>query len=382
MEYRAIGKTGMEASIIGLGAEHLDKAPYNQVEEVIEACFENGINIMDVFMPGAEVRRNISRALKGRRQEILLQGHIGTVERNGQFLRTRDVELSRKYVEQFLKYFETDYIDLGMMFYVDTEEDFKEAFESDYLTYVLKLKEQGTIRGIGASTHNPITAAKMVESGVVDMLMFSINPAYDMLPAAYDIMDVFTDKVKELPFDGTEPSRARLYELCQGKNIGITVMKTLGAGWLLSPEKTPFNKALSVGQCIHYALTRPAVASAMVGCKTAEEVRQACLYLTLSDEEKDYSIISRNFGATLRGKCMYCNHCLPCPAKIDIAGLTKLLDIARLDEAQIPPSIHQHYHSLSHKASECIGCRSCEKNCPFGVQVISNMQSAARLFER
>lgn len=196
MIYRPIGNTGMEASIIGLGGEHLSKKPYEQVEKVIDATFENGINIIDVFMPGAEVRQNISKALKGRRKEVLLQGHIGTVERNGQFERTRDVDISSRYVEDFLRYFQTDYIDLGMMFYIDTEEEFKAAFESDYLTYVLKLKEQGKIRAIGASTHNPITAAKMVESGVVDMLMFSINPAYDMLPAAYDINDVFNDKIK------------------------------------------------------------------------------------------------------------------------------------------------------------------------------------------
>lgn len=382
MIYRPIGNTGMEASIIGLGGEHLSKKPYEQVEEVIDASLENGINIIDIFMPGATVRQNIAKALKGRRQQVLLQGHIGTVERNGQFERTRDVDISSRYVDDFLRYFQTDYIDLGIMFYIDTEEEFKAAFESDYLTYVLKLKEQGKILAIGASTHNPITAAKMVESGVVDMLMFSINPAYDMLPAAYDINDVFNDKIKEVSFAGIEPSRARLYELCQQKNVGITVMKTLGAGWLLSAERTPFNKPLTVGQCIHYALTRPAVVSALIGCTNRKEVEEACRYLTLSDTEKDYSLISQNFRTTLKGKCMYCNHCLPCPSKIDIADITKLLDIARLDETDIPPSIRQHYHALPHKASKCIKCGSCERNCPFGVSVMENMSSAIKLFER
>ena len=49
-------------------------------------------------------------------------------------------------------------------------------------------------------------------------------------------------------------------------------MKTLGAGKLLSPEHTPFQKPMTAAQCIHYALTRPAVASGMLGCKTREEV--------------------------------------------------------------------------------------------------------------
>jgi len=65
MIYRPIGKTGMSASIIGLGTEHLDNRPYEQCEEVIDAALESGINIMDVFMPGTPVRDNISNALKG-----------------------------------------------------------------------------------------------------------------------------------------------------------------------------------------------------------------------------------------------------------------------------------------------------------------------------
>jgi uncharacterized protein len=382
MIYRPIGNTGMEASIIGLGAEHLDKAPFAQTEEVIDAALGQGINIIDVFMPGAAVRQNISRALKGRREQVLLQGHIGAVERDGQFDRTREVALCRKYVEEFLKHFNTDYIDLGMMFFIDTEEDYKKSFESDYIDYVLKLRQQGTIRAVGASTHNPITAAKMVESGLVDMIMFSINPAYDMLPASFNIYDAFGDKFNEEAFEGIEPARARLYELCAQRNVAITVMKTLGAGRLLSADQTPFTKPLTVGQCIHYALTRPAVVSTLIGCRSAAEVEEACLYLTLSDEEKDYSLIAKNFRDTLSGKCMYCNHCLPCPSQIDIGALTKLLDIARIDENNIPPSIRQHYNALTSRASDCIQCGNCEANCPFGVPVMANMRSAVQLLER
>ena len=45
MLYRPIGKTGMSASIIGLGAEHLDNCPYEQVEEVIDAALQVDMNI-------------------------------------------------------------------------------------------------------------------------------------------------------------------------------------------------------------------------------------------------------------------------------------------------------------------------------------------------
>lgn len=64
------------------------------------------------------------------------------------------------------------------------------------------------------------------------------------------------------------PARAALYELCAGKGTAITVMKGFGAGTLLRAESSPFDRALTPEQCCHYALTRPGVASILVGCRT------------------------------------------------------------------------------------------------------------------
>ena len=61
MEYREIGKTGLKGSIIGLGCEHLDGKPFAQVNETVSTALENGVNILDVFMPGKEIRENIAK---------------------------------------------------------------------------------------------------------------------------------------------------------------------------------------------------------------------------------------------------------------------------------------------------------------------------------
>ena len=382
MIYRPIGKTGMSASIIGLGGEYLDHRPYEVSEEVIEAALESGINIIDVFMPGTPVRDNISRALKGRRDKVLLQGHIGSsLDINDQYDRTRNIATCRTYFENLLRSFKTDYMDLGMMFFIDTEEDFKGVFETEYISYVQKLKQEGTIRAIGASSHNPEMAARLVETGVIELLMFSVNLAYDMLPSDTYILEVMGEKLDNTQFNGINPSRAHLYELCENKGIAVTTMKTLGAGRLISSDFSPFNQAVSVGQCIHYALTRPAVVSTLIGCKTRGEVLEAVNYLNLTDEQRDYSEVIKTFKGTLDARCMYCNHCLPCPSEIDIAATTRLLDVASLDEKNIPVQIREQYTASLHKASECIACGSCEARCPFSVKVIENMEKAARLFE-
>ena len=378
MIYRAIGNTGMSAGIIGLGTEHLDNKPYETAESVINAALEQGINMIDLFMPGEKVRQNIGRVIAGKRDKVLIQGHIGSTDINEQYDRSRDLKTVKKYFENLLRCLNTDYIDFGMLFFIDCERDFADVFEGDTLPYALELKKQGKIRALGASSHNPVIARKVVETGLVDLLMFSINPAFDMAAADTYVLDYLEGKVdieKKL-----DPDRAALYRLCEQKGTAITVMKTLGAGKLISAEHTPFSKPLSVTQCIHYALTRPAVVSALVGCATPQQVLEAVGYLDADEEERDYSSVIKDFQGSMKGSCVYCNHCLPCPAQIDIACVNKYLDIALLDEKNIPPSVASHYRSLEHRAGECTACGGCEERCPFSVSVVQNMKKAAALF--
>ncbi len=381
MEYRSIGKTGMSAGVVGLGTEHLDFRPYEAVDEVVGAAMERGINIMDLFMPGEEVRRNIGRAIAGRRDRWLIQGHFGSVMCDGQYDVTRDPAVCRWSFEDLLRCLNTDYIDFGMLFFMDSDEAFEKVFETELIGYVLDLKRKGSIRAIGASSHNPAVARRVVETGVVDLLMFSINPAFDMMPSGSDIVDMLDDAYfSSRRAENVEHSRAELYRLCERKGVAITVMKTLGAGKLLSPVHSPFARGLSVGQCIHYALTRPAVVSALIGCKNREEVLEATRYPDLSDAERDYSPVVSAIPGTFEGVCMYCSHCLPCPSGIDVAAVNRCLDIAALDESNIPADVVRQYESLSARASDCTACGSCEGRCPFAVPVVRKMRQAAQRF--
>ena len=379
MQYRPIGATGLSASVVGLGTEHLDKKPYPVVEEVIGAAIERGINILDLFMPGDEVRKNIGKALAGNREKMIIQGHIGSTDLREQYDMSRDLETCKQYFDKLLTHLGTDYIDCGMLFFLDSDEDIDAMFDNGVVAHAQDLKRQGVIRAIGASAHNPATARRVVESGVVDLIMFSINPAFDLMSGASDIAAMLGDEFAGLA-SSLDPARMELYRLCESRNVGITVMKAMGAGKLLSAEHSPFAQAMTPVQCIHYALTRPAVASTLVGCRNEAEVREAASYCAAGDEEKDYARAMTSVKRDFRGSCVYCNHCLPCPAEITIGTVNKYLDIAALDPAAVPPSIAQHYRELPRHGSDCIECGSCQERCPFGVPVIGNMKRAAEIF--
>ncbi len=379
MLYRDLGNTGKKASIIGFGAEHLDRKPYATVEEVINRVLEKGINMMDLFMPGSEVRRNIGKALGSRRKQIQIQGAIGSVDLKEQYDISRDLDTCKRYFENLFTDLNTDYIDFGMYFFMDTQEALNQIIDNGVVAYMQELKKQGVVHHIGATSHSASIARQMVEMGLVETLLFSINPAFDM-NAPEDSIDVLMGSLEDHRLAGVSPERSALYLACEQRGVGITTMKTLGAGKLLSEGTSPFKAPLTVGQCIHYALTRPAVVSVMLGYSSAAQVDEACQYLTMSDEEKDYGNIVHTAPGLMHGACVYCNHCQPCPVSIDIASVNRYRDIARLNLDDIPPSIKQHYASLSAKGSDCIECGSCEERCPFGVEIIENMADAAEIF--
>lgn len=379
MRYRELGKTGLRVSEIGLGAEWLERHSEEEGQAVIDRCEGCGINILDCWMSNPQVRSSIGKALKGRREKWIIQGHFGSTWQEGQYVRSRDLAKVEEAFRDLLTRLQTDYIDLGMIHFVDTEEEFHKVFEGPLLQYVKEQKARGVIRHIGMSTHNPQVAKLAALSGEIEMLLFSVNPAFDLLPPSEDLNDYFAESYQE-GLGGIDPQREELYKLCEQRGVGITVMKGYAGGRLFDAKTSPFGVALTPVQCIHYALTRPAVASILVGYDTPEHVDAAVAYETAAEEERDYaSVLAKAPHHAYGGQCTYCGHCAPCPAGIDIAMVNKLYDLASMQE-EVPATVRAHYQALSATAADCIACGGCETRCPFGVPVVERMEKAKKLF--
>ena len=379
MNYRTLGKTGLKVSEIGFGGEWLERHDEEKSVELVRYAGEKGINIIDCWMPDPKSRDIIGKAMEGNRENWIVQGHIGSTHQNGQYVRTRDMKYVVPAFEDILKRMKTDYIDLGMIHYIDAQEDWDTCMSTDYIRYVHRLHEEGVIRHIGLSTHNPRIAKQAVETGFIEMILFSINPAFDMRPATEDLDSMFAG-YDQGEYSGIDPERAALYRLCEEKGVGITVMKGFFGGRLFDEKTSPFGVAFTPKQCIHYSLTRPGVASVLCGYDTKEQVDEAVDYETASEEEKDYaSVIASAPLHSYRGQCTYCGHCKPCPMNIDIAMVNKFYDLA-VQQPAIPESVKAHYEALGITASACVGCKSCESRCPFGVGVAERMEKTKELF--
>jgi predicted aldo/keto reductase-like oxidoreductase len=362
VQYRILPHGGAKISTIGLGSGALGEAAPGEIDDIIALAAERGINIMDTVMSDFAPAYDIGRALKGRRDKFYLQMHIGAIYPSNVYTRAGNLKEVKEGFEQQLKAFNTDYCDFALLHYIDDLSTYNEVVNGGLLDYAQQLKKDGTVRGIGFSSHSVEIARKFLETGLIDLFMFSINPAYD-----------FGEKNNSVTIN-TE--RRALYEEAQKRGAGITVMKAYGGSRLLSNVISPFGKAMTPIQCIHYALERPGVVSCLPGIRNINDLKQALAYYGSTRNERDYSFILGKNRQSMEGVCIYCGHCQPCSAKIDIAMANKYYDLAKVGDNLAK----EHYLAMEHTAKECILCGLCEPRCPCHVQIRKRMKETLDYF--
>ena len=161
-----------------------------------------------------------------------------------------------------------DTLEIGMIHYVDSLADWDEIAGGDVLKYAESLKKQGIIRAVGLSSHNPEAALAAVRSGAVDVLMFSVNPCYDLQPGNENIELLRADESYEnLCLIWTRRGRNYMRPVRE-KRVGITVYESFSAAEICSMRLflLPALRFLliSASAMPH----RPAVASVLAGAHT------------------------------------------------------------------------------------------------------------------
>ncbi len=371
MEYRRLGRTDLDVSIIGLGTEHLNGATRETVNSVVKEGIEAGVNYFDLVFSFREYLSNFAFALKDQRDGLLLTGHLGSCQRDGQYYKSRDPKECEENFIEFLSILQIAYVDILFLHNFHGMRDYERAMDERGLIGLgNRLKREGKAHFLGISLHSFDVGVEAVKSERFDVIMAPVN------------------------FLGNAvPGRKEFLYLCENYDIGLVAMKTFAGGRLLQGKGTvnvarfrSGGKAIELRmstyitpvQCIGYSLSQVGVSTVMPGVKNNQELYEAIQYLKATDEERDHTGIIKDFKQYIDGECLYCNHCLPCPSYIDIGRVIRLVDSAEYGNIK---ELKKDYGDMPVRASACNECAVCVERCPFNVDVIAKIKKAIRLFE-
>lgn len=150
MEYRHLGRSGLQVSVVGLGCNNFGmRCDFDQSKDVVHRALDAGITLFDtadVYGGQGKSEEFLGKILKGRRQEVVLATKFGMKMGEG----PHKSGGSRKYimsaVEDSLRRLDTDYIDLYQLHRPDPETPIDETLRA-----LDDLVRSGKVRYIGNS---------------------------------------------------------------------------------------------------------------------------------------------------------------------------------------------------------------------------------------
>jgi predicted aldo/keto reductase-like oxidoreductase len=379
MKYRKLGRTGLDVSEIGMGLEHLLPKDEATVIETIKAAINGGVNYFDClsqkdFENNSDTNEQytkLGKALNGVRDKVYIN-YLANANKSDKDDFMDGLKIG---FECFLREVKTDYVDIFMIAFCDKIIEFDRVMgDGGLLEYAKKLRDEKKVKFIALSTHSCDIALKVIESGEIDVLMYPVNPAFDVITNEKEYMEKDLGKLWDAAYDykSAENSdiqpRKNVYTECLKNNIGLVVMKPFGGGFLFRED---INTGFTPLNLISYALTQTGVSTVVPGCTSPQQIEEILSYYTCPENALDFSQAVSNSRWNIKGNCQYCNHCLPCPLGMNIGEINRAIDNKAADD----------YNKLDKKASSCVKCGECEDRCPFGVKVTERMELAANMFE-
>lgn len=354
METRTLGRTGLEVGVIGLGTEHLTTNRENMAA-TLDLAAAAGVNYIDIVFNDpldahADYWEAIGPALRRHRQQLVVCLHWG-------FVYHEPVDRCQRCFDQALDLLGNGCAEIALLTMVDTESLWQD-WAMHGIERLGRYRRDGRVGSIGISNHNVDVARMAVESGLIDVLMFPVN----------------------LYQHNEDLARAALLETCAVNEVGVVAMKPYYGGRLLTTEGRP--TGITPAQCLHYVLSQPVV-TAVPGARNAEQLCQSLGYLDASSEERQFAPLHDELTERLRGQCVQCLHCLPCPQEINIPVVILNLEYVEFYSGTrwSEQFNRELYARRKAKASDCIECEVCVERCPFGVDIIGKMRRAVEVFE-
>lgn len=280
----------------------------------------------------------------------------------------------QQYLDECLTRCGVDYFDV-LLLHCLTIRNYETAQKYDQFRFLREKKAQGIAKRIGFSYHG--SAALL-----------------DEMLAAHPEVDVVLLQINYLDWETAGIESGKCYEACRKHGKSILVMEPVKGGTLATlpeeaeqllraahPDWTPADWALRFAQSL------PGVEIVLSGMNALSQVQANIQPFTpLTTEEvallmQVRDIIEKNTAIGCTG-CGYCE--THCPKNIPISQYIRMYnELSRYpDDSWKVKAVYRHAILSAGKASDCIGCKSCEKYCPQNLPISEHMKAIAEKFEK
>ncbi len=335
MDKIRLGQTGMMVSRLGFGGIPIQRVSEEEAVAIVKRCLDLGITYFDTANAYTTSEERIGKAIKGRRQEVILA--------TKSHLRTR--EGIEKHLKLSLERLGTDYIDLYQFHQVGDPKALEAILEPDGPMAVLeKAKKAGVVKHIGVTSHQIDTAKDAVKSGRFETLMFPFN------------------------FITREPAE-ELLPLCREHGVGFIAMKPLAGGML-------DNASLAFKYLWQFPDVLP-----IPGIERIPEIEEIVHLLAKPPEltEAEQDEIQRLRDELGTQFCRRCDYCQPCNTGIPIS--TVMTISSALKRLSLEKVFTGNFANAIEKAKQCIECADCEARCPFHLPIRELLIDGINCFE-
>ena len=278
MDYRSLGKTGLQVSVIALGTVSLGvdygigapgefgRPPESDVIRLLQQAADTGINLFDTAPGYGESERLLGQALGQRPNcyfatKVTIPKDADGSQMHGSQLR-RAVQDSLKNSLQALR---RDVLDIVQIHNATVEV----IAQGEMVKVLLDAQRQGPVRFLGASVYTEAEAMAVIEAGCFDVLQVAYNildqrmarrvflaaerADVGIIGRSAFLKGVLTPKAQWLPL-----------ELSELRQAAEQARDALAGSWQALPE-----------MALRFCLSASQVATVLVGVRTVDELNQA-----------------------------------------------------------------------------------------------------------
>jgi len=333
MRYTVLGKTGLEASVLGFGTNRIGgviKEDEGTAVRVMNRALDLGVNLISAGY--GEVNEFVGRRMSPRRDEFLL-----TSKATGWGERTCDRMMQG--IEDHLTVLRTDRIDLFEVAMVRDMADLEATMgPGGALEGLEKAKEQGKILNIGITSHCADVAAAAIRTGRIDTVLVVynlINPyaTEEMMPSAREY------------------------------GVGVMAMRPLSHG-ALCPVDWAFEYLWANG--VHVAVS---------GMLSEEELEENVGVAQRMPDPERYARVLEDAAKIRVNGCRMCGLC-SCPKGVRIPLLLQLWNYRKVHA--LCTGAEGGWQKYADTAQLCDGCGDCEEQCPYDVSIVEELRTISK----